>query len=249
MPPGWDERYVSALGSTFDQIGGIGVSSLAARLRAAGLAPETLPGPPIMFAGMTPEEIARRGRELAMAGITGVREGPTKRDPETVALLFNTMALTVNPQHGLSRPTTFQYEFVDPDIATWHLTVDNGTAVAAEGPVAAPALRLAVAYQDYVDIIGRRLDPRRALVTGRLRIRGNPLGLKKLVQVFPQPWAGRQAHSGFSPPFTVGRERDLACYRQRCAVALVPAGERRTARARKHDRHRVFAVRGDRERG
>ncbi len=187
MPPGWDERYVSCFGYTFDQVGGMGASSLVARLKAAGLAPEQLPGPPVMFAGFTPEEVARRGRELAMAGITGVREGPTKRDPETVALLFNTMALTVDPKHGLSRPTTFQYEFVDPDIATWHLTVDNGTAVAAEGPVAAPALRLAVAYQDYVDIIGRRLDPRRALVTGRLRIRGNPLGLKKLVKVFPQP--------------------------------------------------------------
>jgi ribonucleotide reductase beta subunit family protein with ferritin-like domain len=187
MPPGWDERYVSALGSTFDQVGAVGVSSLAARLRAAGLAPETLPGPPIMFAGMTPEEIARRGRELAMAGITGVRQGPTKRDPETVALLFDTMALTINPTHGLRRPTSFQYEFVDPDIATWHLTVDGATATVAEGPVPAPAVRMAISYQDYVDIIGRRLDPKRALITGRLRLRGNPLGVRKLVRVFPAP--------------------------------------------------------------
>jgi ribonucleotide reductase beta subunit family protein with ferritin-like domain len=189
MPPGWDERYVTVFGYTLDQVGGMGANSLVARLRAAGLAPESLPGPPVLFPGYTPEEVAKRGRELAMAGITGVRQGPTKRDPDTVALLFDTMTLTIDPGHGLSRPTTFQWEFVDPDVSTWHLTVSNGTATAAAGQAGDPALRLAVAYQDFVDIMGGRLDPRRALVTGRMRIRGNPLGLLKLAKVFPRPSA------------------------------------------------------------
>jgi ribonucleotide reductase beta subunit family protein with ferritin-like domain len=184
-PPGWDERYLTCFGYSFDKIGGVGVNSLQSRLRAAGLPHEELPGPPLMFTGFTPDEIARRGRELAMAGITGVREGPTKRDAGTVALLFDTMRLQVNPEHGLKRPTTFQWEFVDPDIETWHLTVENGSSSVGEGPVAHADLRLQVAYQDMVDIIGDRLDPRRALVTGRLRPRGNPLALLKLTRVFP----------------------------------------------------------------
>jgi len=186
MPPGWDERYLTCFGFTFDEIGGVGVSSLESRLRAAGLAPDTLPGPPLMFTGMTPEEVSRRGRLLAMAGITGVREGPTARDPETVALLFDTMRRQVDPDHGLTRPTTFQWEFTDPDVPTWHLTVNNGSSTVAQGPAPHPALRLQVAYQDMVDIIANRLDPRKALLGGRLRLRGNPLALRKLTKVFPR---------------------------------------------------------------
>jgi ribonucleotide reductase beta subunit family protein with ferritin-like domain len=186
QPPGWDERYLTCFGYTFDKIGAVGVTSLESRLRAAGLPHEELPGPPLMLTGLSPVEVARRGKELAMAGITGVREGPSKRDPETVALLFDTMTRTINPEHGLSRPTIFQWEFVDPDVETWHLIVDNGSSRVQAGAANHPDVRLQVAYQDMVDIIGNRLDPRRALLTGRLRPRGNPLGLLKLGRVFPR---------------------------------------------------------------
>jgi len=37
-----------------------------------------------------------------------------------------------------------------------------------------------------VDIIGERLDPRRAIFTGRLRPVGNPLALRKLMKAFPR---------------------------------------------------------------
>jgi putative sterol carrier protein len=43
-----------------------------------------------------------------------------------------------------------------------------------------------VSWQDWVDIVGNRLNPMRAFATGRLRPRGNPLALKRLVQVFPR---------------------------------------------------------------
>jgi ribonucleotide reductase beta subunit family protein with ferritin-like domain len=186
QPPGWDERYLTCFGFTFDDVGVQGVTSLQSRLRAAGLPHEQLPGPPLMFTGFTPEEISRRGRELAMAGITGVRQGPTQRDPATVALLFDTMRRQVNPEHGISRPMTFQWEFTDPDIPTWHLIVNNGSSSVSEGEAPKPNLRLRIAYQDMVDIIGNRLDPRRALLSGHLRLRGNPLALMKLGRVFPR---------------------------------------------------------------
>ncbi|MDE3070234.1 MAG: ribonucleotide-diphosphate reductase subunit beta [Acidobacteriota bacterium] len=186
QPPGWDERYITCFGYTYEQIGVAGVTSLNKRLQAAGLPMESLPGPPVMFGDLTPLETAERGRMLAMAGITGVREGPSARDADTLALLFDTMRRQVNPRHGLSRPTTFQWEFTDPDVPTWHLTVDNGSSTVGEGEGTDPALRLRVAYQDMVDIIGNRLDPRRALLSGRLRIGGNPLALRKLMKVFPR---------------------------------------------------------------
>ena len=186
MPPGWDERYITVFGATYDEVGIEGLTSMTTKLRSAGLAVETLPGPPLLPVGLSPLEISQRGRALAQAGVIGVREGPSRRDPETVALLFDTIRRQVNPAHGLRRPTTFQWEFTDPDIPTWHLTVDNGSSTVAEGEAPRADLRLRLAYQDWIDIVGERLDPRRAVVTGRLRPRGNPLALGRLMKVFPQ---------------------------------------------------------------
>jgi ribonucleotide reductase beta subunit family protein with ferritin-like domain len=186
MPPGWDERYITVFNATFDDVGVEGVQSMTSKLRSAGLAIETLPGPPLLPPGLSPLEISQRGRALAKAGVIGVREGPTRRDPETIALLFDTIRRQVNPDHGLRHATTFQWEFTDPDIPTWHLRVDNGSSVVAEGEAAAPDLRLRLSYQDWVDIVGQRLDPMRAVATGRLRPRGNPLALARLGKVFPR---------------------------------------------------------------
>ena len=186
MPPGWDENYITVFGASYDEVGVEGLTSMTTKLRSAGLPVESLPGPALLPPGLSLLETSQRGRTLAQAGIIGVREGPSKRDPETVALLFDTIRRQVNPKHGLSRPTTFQWEFTDPDIPTWHLIVSNGSSVAEQGEALGPDLRLRVAYQDWVDIIGERLDPLRAVATGRLRPRGNPLAIRKLGRVFPR---------------------------------------------------------------
>jgi ribonucleotide reductase beta subunit family protein with ferritin-like domain len=186
MPPGWDERYLTVFNYSFDKVGVEGLTSLTTKLRSAGLAVETLPGPPLLPPGLTPLETSQRGRALAKAGIIGVREGPTERDPETVALLFDTIRRQVNPNHGLSRPTTVQWEFTDPDVPTWHLTVNNGSSTVEQGEAARPDVRLRLSYQDWVDLVGERADPVRLLATGRLRPRGNPLALRRLGRVFPR---------------------------------------------------------------
>jgi len=187
MPPNWDERYVTVFGASYDDVGVEGLNSMATKLRSAGLALDTLPGPALLPPGLSMLEVSQRGRELAKAGIIGVREGPSRRDPETVELLFDTIRRQVNPDHGLRRPTTFQWEFTDPDVPTWHLTVNNGSSTVEQGAVASPDLRLRLAYQDWVDIIGERLDPLRAIATGRLRPRGTPRAFARLGKVFPRP--------------------------------------------------------------
>lgn len=186
MPPGWDERYVTTFGATFDEVGVEGLGSMTTKLRSAGLPVESLPGPPLLPPGLSPLELSQRGRALAKAGVLGVRQGPTDRDPETVAMLFDTVRRQVNPDHGLARPTTLQWEFTDPDVSSWHLVVDNGSSTVAEGEAERPDLRLRLSWQDWADIVGERLHPLQALATGRLRPRGNPLGLRYLARVFPR---------------------------------------------------------------
>ncbi|HXB15333.1 MAG TPA: ribonucleotide-diphosphate reductase subunit beta [Solirubrobacteraceae bacterium] len=186
MPPGWDERYITVFGSTYDEVGVEGVTSMTTKLRSAGIPVEALPGPPLLPPGLTPLELSQRGRALAKAGVLGVRQGPSSRDPETVALLFDTVRRQVNPEHGLRRPATFQWEFTDADIPTWHLLVQNGSSSVAEGAAEHPDVRLRMSWQDWADIVGERLNPLQALATGRLRARGSPLALRKLTKVFPR---------------------------------------------------------------
>ncbi len=186
MPPNWDERYVTVFGASYDDVGIEGIGSLTTKLRSAGLAVDTLPGPSILPPGLSALEVTQRGRELAKAGVLGVREGPTRRDQETVALLFDTISKQVNPDHGLTQPMTLQWEFTDPDVPTWHLTVNNGSSTVEKGAVPSPDLRLRLSYQDWVDIVGERLDPLRAIATGRLRPRGTPRAFARLGKVFPR---------------------------------------------------------------
>ncbi len=186
MPPGWDENYLTVFNYTFDKVGVEGLTSMTTKLRSAGLPIESLPGPALLPPGLSPLEISQRGRALAKAGVIGVREGPSSREPEIQAMLFDTIRRQVNPEHGLRRPTTFQWEFTDPDVPTWHMVVNNGSSTVEQGEASNPDVRLSLSYQDWVDIVGERLDPLRAIATRRLRPKGNPLGLRLLPKVFPQ---------------------------------------------------------------
>src|SRR4029077_11427860 len=65
MPPGWDERYITAFGSSYDEVGVEGLTSMTTKLRSAGLAVDTLPGPALLPPGLSPLEVSQRGRTLA----------------------------------------------------------------------------------------------------------------------------------------------------------------------------------------
>ena len=93
-----------------------------------------------------------------------------------MALLFDGVAPRRRPAHA--RPparSSLQWEF--PDAEPWHVRLDNGSTAAAPGRAPHVDLELRCRYEDWVDVVAGRLDPRRAVATGRLRPRGNPRAL------------------------------------------------------------------------
>ncbi len=70
---------------------------------------------------------------------------------------------------------TVQLEFADAE--PWHVRVDNGSTAAGAGRAAQVDLELRCRYEDFVDVVAGRLDPRRALATGKLRPHGSPRAL------------------------------------------------------------------------
>jgi len=182
MPPGWDERYLTVFGYSYDKIGVEGMTSLQTKLRSAGLAIESLPGPPLLVPGLSPLELSRLGRSLAQKGITGVREHPTQRDEETVALLFETIKNQAQVSE-LTRPVVFQWDFTDSDISSWQMRISAAGVEVTPGTGFAD-LTFIISYQDWVDIIGNRLSPLQALLKRKLKLKGDLRHLVLFRQTF-----------------------------------------------------------------
>lgn len=182
VPPNWDERYIEVFGETLEGVYASGIRSIESKLRAAGLPLEemsrALPLPP----EFTVEEKAQRSIALLRAGIMG--EGSDRPDTgnEAMGMLFDAVLRSVNPRHGLTRPTTIQWMF--PDADPWYLRIDNGRSEVACGRAPRADLTFRVTAKDWIDIAARREDPRKALLTGKLRPKGSLMTLYKTQKLF-----------------------------------------------------------------
>jgi hypothetical protein len=175
VPPGWDRSYTECFGFTLEEIYTEGARSFEAKMRAAGLPLETLPGPQILPLELSASERAERGLAMLRAGFIGPGNGAPPRDPASMVILFDAIRRAVDHRRAPAGPFTVQWEFADAE--PWHVRVDNGATAAAAGRADRVDVEVRCRYDDWVDVVAGRLDPRRALATGRLRPRGTPRAL------------------------------------------------------------------------
>jgi putative sterol carrier protein len=97
-------------------------------------------------------------------------------------MLFDSVRRAVDPRTAPPGPYVVQWDFSDAE--PWHLRVDNGSSAAAPGRAAEIDLEVRCRYEDWVDIVAGRLDPRKAVATGRLRPRGNARALWRVRGLF-----------------------------------------------------------------
>jgi hypothetical protein len=175
VPPGWDRRYTECFGFTLEEIYQEGARSFESKMRAAGLPVESLPGPQPYPVDLPVPERAARGLAMLRAGFLGEKDGPPARDHAAMGLLFDSVRRAVDPRSAPAGRFAVQWEF--PDAEPWHLRLDGGATAVAAGDLPDADVRLSCAYEDWVDVVAGRLDARRALATGRLRLRGTPRAL------------------------------------------------------------------------
>jgi hypothetical protein len=175
VPPGWDTSYVECFGFTLEQIYEEGARSFESKFRAAGLPIEELPGPQIMPMDLAPADRARRGLDMLRAGYLGPPDGPPARDPESLAMLFDSVRRNVDLRNAPDVPFVLQWEF--PDAEPWHVRLEGGSTAAAPGRAPHVDLEFRCRFDDWVDVVAGRLDPRRAMATGRLRPKAKPRAL------------------------------------------------------------------------
>jgi putative sterol carrier protein len=175
VPPGWDTRYVECFGFTLEDVYEFGARSFESKFKAAGLPIESLPGPQVMPMDLPPRERALRGLGMLRAGYLGEPNGAPARNPEAMAMLFDSIRRNVDLRRAPREPLVLQWEFADAE--PWHLRLDNGTTAAAHGRAPSVDIELRCRFDDWVDVVAGRLDPRRAVASGRLRPHGKPRAL------------------------------------------------------------------------
>ena len=178
VPPNWDRRYTEVFGKTIEDVYEQGMISLDQKLRSAGMPLEALPGPPPIPTDMTPRERAERAITLLQRGVLGEKTGPPQKDPETVELLFDLIKRTVDTEAVPNGGTSIQWDFKDAD--PWHLVIDNGSTRAEKGRLPEPDVTLRCGFEDWVDVVAQRVDPRIAIATGKLRPKGSPRALWRM---------------------------------------------------------------------
>jgi hypothetical protein len=184
VPPGWDRRYTEAFGFTLEEIGAEGARSLETKMRSAGLAIEDLPGPPIFSTELEPIVRARNGQRLVWAGILGEKNGPPKRDRETMAALFEMVSGGLDRRAAPARSGTIQWEF--PDADPWHLVVSNGDTRVAPGRAERPTVTVHCRYEDWTDLAAGRQSGARLAARGRIRLKGDLRWLWSARRMFPR---------------------------------------------------------------
>jgi hypothetical protein len=175
VPPGWDTRYVECFGFTLEHVYEEAARSFEAKFKAAGLPVDSLPGPQVMPMDLPPRARAERGLAMLRNGYLGPKNGPPARDADAMRILFDSVRRNVDMRRAPDGPFVLQWSF--PDADPWHVRLDNGSTAAAPGHAPHVDLELRCRFEDWVDVVAGRLDPRRALASGRLRPRGNPRAL------------------------------------------------------------------------
>ncbi|MDQ3936877.1 MAG: ribonucleotide-diphosphate reductase subunit beta [Actinomycetota bacterium] len=182
VPPNWDRRYTEVFGSTMEDVFEQGMLSLEQKMNTAGMPLSSLPGPPPIPVDMTPRERAERAIALLEAGYIGEKIGPPEKDTYKVGLLFDLMSRTVDTSATPNGGATVAWDFTDAE--PWFIRIDNGATEAQQGRLENADLVLRCRFEDWVDIVARRRDPRIAMATGKLRPKGSVRLLLRMGKLF-----------------------------------------------------------------
>jgi len=184
VPPNWDRSYTECFNFTLEEIYAEGNRALEQKTKMIGLPVEELHGALPLETELEPKLRAEHVLTLLNSNIIGEKQGPPGRDPHTVKLLFDLVEHSVDtraaPDHG--HTTKIQWEF--SDTAPWYLEVQDGTAETQSGYTNNPDLTLRCDFETWVDIVARRQNPGLAMLTGKLRPKGNPRMLLQLGKMF-----------------------------------------------------------------
>lgn len=169
-----DPRYVVAQDNAAAGRGPISESPVTSKLRSMRRTVETQ-----TEAGV--KALVRRGSDKRLEQLAGSALG--------LKTIFKAMESRYVPGSAAGFKGEIQYElrYEDGRAVIWSLVVDSLRATSANAPAADPALTIAAPLADFVRIATGELAPAKALLTGRIDIKGDLVVAARLGEMFGQP--------------------------------------------------------------
>ncbi len=182
-PPGWDRDYTRAYGFELEDIYAWGMRSVEMKWKMIGFPLHEMPGVYPFDPEMPHRERAERQIAMLQAGVLGEPNGKIDASPEVQGYFFDVIAKSAD-QTAITEPLTIQWKFSDAE--PWHVRLDNGSSVAAQGLAEKADITLRTSFERWVTMAIRDSNPVREVLKGKLRPSGSPRKLLQLQKIFPQ---------------------------------------------------------------
>ena len=102
----------------------------------------------------------------------------------TVKETFDLMPTKFKPANAAGVNKTIQYEISGDGGGTWHAVIKDGACNVNQGAAASPNLTLTMSSQDWLDMIGGKLNGQMAFMSGKLKLKGDMGLAMKLGSLF-----------------------------------------------------------------
>jgi hypothetical protein len=182
VPPNLDPSYAECFDFTLEEIYAFGLRSFETKLNRIGIEPSEISLLSRDDSTYPYDERARRMWVLIRCGILGDEKREPEVSPEALGILFEGLTNMVDLDVARSLGGPIEFDLTDAE--KWHVEVTNGHAEAHSGAALNPALILQSTAADWAKISVSRMDPRKALLTRKLKVHGSLSSKAKLPKLF-----------------------------------------------------------------
>ncbi len=105
----------------------------------------------------------------------------------TITELMELMPGAFLPEKAAGVDAVIQFNFSGDQEGDWFVTIKDGACAVESGVAEDPKMTMAVDGQDYLDIVGGKLDAMGAFMQGKVKVSGDLNLAMKLTSMFKTP--------------------------------------------------------------
>ena len=106
---------------------------------------------------------------------------------EDIKAIFDAMPTQINADAAKGMNSTIQFKLTGDGGGDYYVEIKDGTAKVSQGAAPSPNMTMTLAAQDYVDLIGGKLNGQMAFMSGKLKIAGDMGLAMKMQTLFKRP--------------------------------------------------------------
>lgn len=107
--------------------------------------------------------------------------------PATIPESFQGLQTAFLPDRAATVNKTIQFDFTGAETGTWRLTIANGTISYAQEAAESPNATVIVDSEDWLKLLRGELNPMSAVISGKLKIKGDMTLLAQFQTWFQPP--------------------------------------------------------------